>query len=231
MASMISFDSFESRPAEVATDVAAEVASRDWNQQDGRRDLPGPREPSSGDLVRRAANGDQTAWRRLVDRYSGMVWEICRSAGLNQQDAGDVAQVVWLRLVENLDRLRDVDRVGGWLATTAKRERLRAIRLRSRESEGQPDAPDPAPGPYERLELAECIRSLSEALRRLPERDQKLLRMLAEPDRPPYARIAEKLGIPIGSVGPTRMRALSKLRRELASISGDQYPWAGQRSN
>jgi RNA polymerase sigma factor (sigma-70 family) len=171
-----------------------------------------------GDLVRRAADGDQQAWSALVDRYAGMVWDICRSVGLDRQDAADVAQVVWLRLVENLDRLRDPDQVGAWLATTVKRERLHLLKRRSRcETDDDLDPPDPALGPYERLEQGERVRQVAAALERLPERDRLLLRLLAADDRPSYAEVSNTLGMPIGSIGPTRMRALARLRRELAT--------------
>jgi RNA polymerase sigma factor (sigma-70 family) len=176
--------------------------------------------PTSGELLRRAATGDQEAWDRLVERYAGMVWDICRSAGLDRHEAADVAQVVWLRLVENLGRLRDAERVGSWLATTAKRERLRALRRRSRECAETTETADPTPGPYERVEQAERVRVLSAALSRLPERDRALLRTLAEPDRPSYAELSAALDIPVGSIGPTRMRALARLREELGREFG-----------
>src|SRR5947199_10585188 len=85
------------------------------------------------ELVRAAAAGDQAAWNELVERYQGLVWATARSFRLSRADAADVAQTTWLRLVENLDRIRDPERLGSWLATTARRESLRHIRLHGRE--------------------------------------------------------------------------------------------------
>lgn len=174
------------------------------------------RRRSPGELVRRAAGGDEAAWAELVDQYTAMVWNICRVAGLGPHDAADVTQAVWMRLVENLDRLRDPDRVGSWLATTAKRERLRMLSRRDRhESTDELEIADPAPGPADQVEQHERVRVLAAALERLPEREQQLLRMLARPDRPSYAEVSHTLGMPVGSIGPTRIRALTRLRHEI----------------
>src|SRR5262245_3580795 len=86
-----------------------------------------------GHLVRAAAQGDEAAWNAIVDRFQGLVWATVRAHRLSPADAADVAQTTWLRLVENLDRIRDPERLGGWLATTARRECLRHIRLHGRE--------------------------------------------------------------------------------------------------
>ncbi|HZG95557.1 MAG TPA: sigma-70 family RNA polymerase sigma factor, partial [Mycobacteriales bacterium] len=80
------------------------------------------------ELVRAAADGDQRAWNALVDRFSRLVWAVARQHRLSEADAGDVAQATWLRLVENLASLREPEAVGGWLATTARREALRVIK-------------------------------------------------------------------------------------------------------
>ena len=85
------------------------------------------------ELVRAAAEGDQAAWHGLVDRYNGLVWSVARSTGSSTVDASDVVQTTWLRLVEHLDRLQDPERVGAWLATTARRECLRTLRHSARQ--------------------------------------------------------------------------------------------------
>src|SRR5258705_49296 len=85
------------------------------------------------ELVRAAAEGDQAAWNGLVDRYNGLVWSVARSHRLAMADASDVVQTTWLRLVEHLGRLQDPERVGAWLATTARREALRALRHSARQ--------------------------------------------------------------------------------------------------
>src|SRR4051794_4119543 len=85
------------------------------------------------DLVRAAAEGDRDAWDALVDRYNGLVWSVARSHRLSTVDASDVVQTTWLRLVEHLGRLQDPERVGAWLATTARRESLRTLRHSARQ--------------------------------------------------------------------------------------------------
>jgi DNA-directed RNA polymerase specialized sigma24 family protein len=85
-----------------------------------------------GELVGAAATGDRQAWDELVDRYSGLLWSIAMAYRLGRADAADVVQTVWLRLLENLDKLRDPDRVGAWLATTARRECQRTLVRTSR---------------------------------------------------------------------------------------------------
>src|ERR1700756_1689393 len=85
------------------------------------------------ELVHGAARGEKAAWDALVDRFAGMVWSIARSHRLSAGNAADVSQTTWLRLVEHLDRIQQPERVGAWLATTAKRESLRVIRMTSRQ--------------------------------------------------------------------------------------------------
>src|SRR5436190_23324716 len=85
------------------------------------------------ELIRAAARGDQNAWTELVGRFTSLVWATARAHRLSREDAADVAQTTWLRLVENLDRIREPDRLGAWLATTARRESLRVIRRGARE--------------------------------------------------------------------------------------------------
>src|SRR5215467_2243715 len=85
------------------------------------------------DSLRAAAAGDQTAWEAIVDRFSGLVWATARAHRLSRDDASDVAQTTWLRLVEHLDRIREPDKLGAWLATTARHESLRLIRRATRE--------------------------------------------------------------------------------------------------
>jgi RNA polymerase sigma factor (sigma-70 family) len=172
--------------------------------------------------LKRAAEGEQASWDRLVDRYGGLVWSVARSYRLGADDAADVSQTTWLRLVEHLGRLREPDRVSAWLVTTAKRECLRVIRSRSRErvldleSLDRVNAGDP---PLEsRLLAAERSALLMEALGRLNDGCQRLLRVLMASPPPSYDLVSEALGMPIGSIGPTRARCLGHLRRHLAEF-------------
>lgn len=173
-------------------------------------------------LVARVREGDQTAWDALVDAYVGLVWAITRNHRLNQGDAADASQTTWMRLVENLDRLDDPRRVGAWLATTARRECLRTLRLRGREvlveDEAELDrSSDPQQPEVDALLLREeeavAVRL---ALARLPERCQQLLSLLMVDNPPSYEELSAALGTPIGSIGPTRGRCLEKLRALMA---------------
>ena len=187
-------------------------------------------------LVTRARAGDQRAWDALVDRYAPLVWSICRRNQLSRADAEDVGQNVWLHLVEQLDNLRDPAALAGWLATTTQRECCRALRaVRRPQAAGHAfdseNIPDEKAGIAEQeLLIAERHAALREALTRLPPHCQRLLALLVEDPPVPYAKISATLGIPVGSIGPTRGRCLNMLRRDpviAALISADHESPAG----
>jgi RNA polymerase sigma factor (sigma-70 family) len=170
-------------------------------------------------LVRGAADGDHRAWEALVAEFGGLVRAITRAHRLGEADAADVAGATWLALVEHLDSLRDADRVGAWLATTARRECLRVLRNAQRQVPTDHDFADLASQAADAaadLVLEERDAALWRAFGRLPERDQALLRLLVADPQPSYEEISATLGMPIGSIGPTRARCLERLRRELA---------------
>jgi RNA polymerase sigma factor (sigma-70 family) len=175
------------------------------------------------ELIVAASEGDEGAWSAIVDRFEGLVWATTRAHRLSQAEAADVTQTTWLRLIENLDRIKEAERLGAWLATTARRECLRYIRLRGRELQIEDDSFFEAPS-EERVEARMIVRERDDALRRafarIGERCQALLRLLSAPDPPSYEEIGAALGMPIGAIGPTRARCLDKLRRspELAGI-------------
>jgi RNA polymerase sigma factor (sigma-70 family) len=166
-----------------------------------------------------AAAGDRHAWEMLVDAYGGLIWAIVRNHRLRHGDAADVSQTTWLRLVENIHRLTEPGRVGAWLATTARRECLR-FQARARRlvlvAEQLDSGADPLfggePGLDVRLLAAERDAEVREAVRLLRAREQQLLGMLMLDPAPSYDEIAAALGIPVGSIGPTRRRSLEKLR-------------------
>jgi RNA polymerase sigma factor (sigma-70 family) len=169
--------------------------------------------------VNAAASGDQRAWNALIDEFSGLIWAVARAHRLYDADAADVAQATWLRAFEHLERLRDPARIGPWLATTARRECLRVLRVGGRtvpfgDDECESESADAPLG--EVVVLAERDTALRRAFLRLQTSDQALLRLLMADPRPSYEEIAAALDIPIGSIGPTRQRALERLRRELA---------------
>jgi RNA polymerase sigma factor (sigma-70 family) len=158
---------------------------------------------------------DEDAWDRLVARYGALVWSIARAHRLSDADAADACQATWLRLVEHLDRVRDRAALGGWLATTARRECLRVLRSRGRAVPvaDPPDSIDDRAVIDARLLASERDAHLWRAFDRLGRRDRALLRMLAADPQPSYEEIACALGMPVGSIGPTRARALERLRR------------------
>jgi RNA polymerase sigma factor (sigma-70 family) len=180
--------------------------------------LVGPTELNDappGDLLVWARKGDHAAWTALTRRYSGMVWAIARAHGLGEADAADVAQTTWLRLVEQIDRIRQPDRVGAWLAVTARHE---TVRLARHQGAGLPSPtllalPSAEPGPDRVCVDRERLRLVMAAIRTLPELCRHVLRLFALSPR--YADVAAALGIPIGSVGPTRARCLTSLRKRI----------------
>lgn len=157
----------------------------------------------------------------IVDRFSGLVWATTRAHRLSPSEAADVAQTTWLRLVENLDRIHDPERLGAWLATTTRRECLRHIRARGREIPTDDELAFDAPA-GDTIDTGLLARerddALHQALAKIEERCQALLRMLAAVDPPSYEEIGAALGMPIGAIGPTRARCLEKLRRSAALI-------------
>lgn len=176
------------------------------------------------ELVTAAADGDSRAWDALVERFAGLVWSIARAYRLSSADAADVSQVVWLRLVENLGRIREPNSVGAWIATVTRHECLRVIRKTGREVPAEaPFFEVAATGDLD-LDVAllagERGLALARGIDRLPSRWRSLLRVLMAEPRPSYEEVAAALDIPVGSIGPTRQRCLDRLRAspELTSI-------------
>jgi RNA polymerase sigma factor (sigma-70 family) len=170
------------------------------------------------ELVRAAAGGDQRAWEALVGRFGGLVWSVARAHGLSRADAADVSQTAWLRLVEHLHRLRDPERVGTWLASTARHEALRILRQGRRQVPVGDDAElegagPPAESPEASALVSERNHLLWRAFAELPQRCQRLLRVLMADPPPSYQQVAVALEMPIGSIGPTRGRCLDRLRQ------------------
>ncbi|WP_433655222.1 RNA polymerase sigma factor [Nocardia sp. CA-128927] len=167
--------------------------------------------------------GDGAAWERLIDRYSAMIWAIARAHRLAAHDCHDVHQSTWMNVLVHLGQLRSPERLSAWIATTARRECLKQIERGTRHlpvgdgadlnvimmDRGSADAPADA-----------AIRTLdNEAVRaafiRLPARDQTLLGILMSDSAPNYDTVSAHLGIPRGSIGPLRRRALTRLRNLL----------------
>jgi RNA polymerase sigma factor (sigma-70 family) len=188
----------------------------------------GDMEPSNEELIRACRRGDAAAWEVLVARYQRLVYSIPRRAGLDEDRSAEVFQQVFEKLVEHLDRIEQPARIGAWLTTTAQREMWL---LSQREGQVQPLAggdysddetsqlPDGAPLPDEVLLHLEEQHTVRMAVAALDERCRRLLTLLFyRPDPPSYAEVATVLAMSEGSIGPTRIRCLQKLRRLLDSL-------------
>ena len=168
-------------------------------------------------LVRGAADGDRRAWERLVDQYARLIWSITAEFKLIESDAADVAQTTWLRLFEHIDRIQYPARVGSWLAATARNECLRSLAARKRVVLTQDDkiltgVVATVPEVDERILADESAQVVRDALSCLPGRWQRLLELLMADPPASYAEISDQLGLPVGSIGPTRGRCLAQLR-------------------
>jgi RNA polymerase sigma factor (sigma-70 family) len=178
--------------------------------------------PLLTDLIASARTGDRQAWDALVERYAPLIWSICRRHGLGEPDAEDVGQNVWLKLVGQLGSIREPAALPGWLATTTRRECARILRA----TPGLRDAgylqdvgtvpDDDAEAADQLLIKAERHVALHQALADLPPCCQQLIAMLASDPALTYAEISVRLGIAVGSIGPSRSRCLDKLRRHPA---------------
>lgn len=175
------------------------------------------------DLLARVGRGDETAWNELVDHFAGLVWSVARSYRLGAAATEDVVQTVWLRLAEHSGRIRQPDKLAAWLATTTRNESLRVIRQSSRYStldESHEIAEATAPSVDERVADSDDLSRALAGFALLSADDQQLLRLLCAVPPLDYETIAELLGRPIGSIGPTRARCLERLRRLIPGESG-----------
>jgi RNA polymerase sigma factor (sigma-70 family) len=180
-------------------------------------------------LVHRAAEGDPAAWNAIVDEYAGLLRSVVRRFRLNEAQAADAVQTTWLRLVEHVADLREPEHLAGWLKTTAQRVCLQTIRRNGREVLGDRD-PDRDPGRgvwYDDQELdgpeactlrQEQAALVARAVADLPDRHRELVELLVASPPISYADISGRLGMPVGSIGPTRARILARLREALATV-------------
>ena len=172
------------------------------------------RSSAVADLLPALSNGDPTAWEEIVRRYGRLVTATVRSFRLQNADALDAVQMTWLRLGENALRIQSPERLPGWLATTARRECLHILRQAKRAS-GPIDVADPSMDPERRAIDADTARTLWNLVDELPPRQRTLLRALFADQPRPYTEVSRTTGIPAGAIGPTRARALAKLRCSL----------------
>ena len=189
--------------------------------------VPGPAghdDPAAVALCTRAAAGDKGAWDEIVERYAPMVWSICTGFRLNGRDLEDVAQNVWLLLVEQLGKFPDPAALAGWLAVTTRRECRRMV---TAARGPEPPEPPDAAAADEAVIVAERNAALRAALAELPASCQRLMDMLVSDPPYSYAQISTALGIPVESIGALRARCLERIResralRGLAETGGNR---------
>jgi RNA polymerase sigma factor (sigma-70 family) len=177
--------------------------------------------------LERARNGETAALGEIVRELNPLLWHVARAQGLAAEESADVVQTTWLELLRRLHEIRSPQALISWLVTATRRESWRVRELSRRpvpDGAAQLESvPDPGPGPGERLLADERDQALWQHFQRLPERCRQLLRIVAQVARPDYSAVAEALGMPIGSIGPTRGRCLAKLRELLQADPG----WSG----
>lgn len=167
-------------------------------------------------LLKASQEGRRDGLGQIIEELTPLLWRVARAQGLSTQDAEDAVQAAWLALLGNLGELRDPGALTGWLLVVVKREswRVKAARDRERsvETEVLSDLIDPSIAPEGTVLEDERRQAVRSALGRLPERCQQLMRVVAFAHRPDYDAVAAALGMPRGSIGPTRGRCLAKLR-------------------
>jgi RNA polymerase sigma factor (sigma-70 family) len=187
--------------------------------------------PTPGTLASRAAalfdafrDGDEARIGELVALLTPILWHTVRAQRLDRESAEDVVQSVWLALVRNAESINDSQAVLQWLIVSARREAWRVVKRQDRV-EAKDFESDDLVAPVSDVPEEMVLRSDDEGrlwqhIAQLPERCQALLRVIAFADRPDYAAVAQSLGMPMGSIGPTRGRCLAKLRAQLAADPG-----------
>ncbi|MEU3252377.1 sigma-70 family RNA polymerase sigma factor [Streptomyces sp. NPDC006997] len=179
-----------------------------------------------GALVQSAVDGDAAAWKALVEGLSPLVWSVVRAHRLSDADAHEVYQTVWFRFAQHLGRIREPDKTGSWLASTARHESLKVIRSSRRLTPTDDpqllDRVSEDRTPEQSLLDSEEAAAQSERIRRmwqefeeLGERCRQLLRVLMSSPPPSYQEVSSALGIAVGSIGPLRQRCLRRLRARL----------------
>ena len=176
------------------------------------------------DLIQRCRRGSAGAWHQVLNRYERLVFSIPLRYGLSRDDAADVAQLTFAALVQNMDRLAEDSRLGAWLSTVARRNSWRLLERRRREMPSEhlegtflaENAVALGKSDADSIEHWELSDWLDTGLSQLDESCRNLLTALYfQPELASYAEVAEHLGMPIGSVGPTRARCLKRLKRVL----------------
>jgi len=183
---------------------------------------------NSAEFVERIRAGDALAWRELTNQHEPLLRRIARQYRLSSQETEDVVHITWLRCLEHIDQFAHADRLRGWLATICRRECLRLATRGRREVplgeatvtviiDSKQEEQDPSIEAARRDDNAR----LNRAIAALPDRQKSVLLEVLGREGNSYLDISRRLGLPVGSIGPTWQRALTRLRRdpELADLS------------
>lgn len=176
--------------------------------------MPSSPQADFGGLVQAARRGDQLAWTRLHQQFDSMLRTIACSCRLPGHDVDDAVQNTWIKLYRHISGIREPSAVGGWLATTVRRESLRLLQSHVREIlTDDPRSNDEAHEgrPEVRLLELERHRVLARAFATLPDRHRRLMTLIARDAG--YEQIETTLDMPMGSIGPIRSRCLARLQR------------------
>lgn len=169
-----------------------------------------------GELLLAARAGNEDALGQIVTELSPLLWQVARAAGLSSEDAEDVVQTAWMRLVEHLNRIDTPVALTKWLVVTTRREAWEVRAAGRRQVPTDEDwlatLPDQGPGAEELAIIDDQRSALWAALGKLSSRCQELLRIMAFVPGSDYSAVATALGMARGSVGPTRGRCLARLR-------------------
>ena len=179
-------------------------------------------ESTTTDLLFAARSGDRSAWEQIVKRYARLVRSIAAEFRLQESDAADVAQNTWLRLLAYGGTIRDPEKLGSWLATTARREASALLR-RSRPEVASESAGDGVaagdPSPEDVVVAAETAAAVRRAAGALNDRQRLLVNALFyQSPVISYDEVSRRTGLPVGSIGPTRIRTLKRLHRTLVGM-------------
>ena len=201
----------------------------------GGRRRPAPADPGAhelADLVHRARIGEAQAWEALVARFTPALRATARSYRLSAADVEDAVQTTWVAAFRHVERIREPEAIGGWLMVTVRREAIRMLGARQREvpiADLSDGSATEEPVPVSALLETERRQALRTAVESLPDRQRAVLSALyGQPDRS-YDELSRSLSMPVGAIGPTRQRALARLRRNrelTALVSPEPGPTA-----
>jgi RNA polymerase sigma factor (sigma-70 family) len=177
-------------------------------------------------LVQAAREGDSCAWTAIIQRYGGLIRNVARRYRLSPADIEDVSQLVWAKLFDHIDRIREPRALPGWIAKTTANTSLAAAKTQVRviptdpvtlaqrkDAASQFSAAHMTNEPMEMLQRDEDLAYLRKGLDELPTEQRDLLVLLMADPPLTYQQISQRLGRPIGSIGPTRARILDRLRK------------------